>query len=118
VGRERMHRNCSSRRHSTFGRTDRRLQLYSCVSSQFLVLYFWAQNGRKTLVQKAQIEGCLVSKGSRINRNFAVSWSGPMGIEPTSHALQAIEYTGFPSLVRVQLRPTSGNLKRPPSPVL
>jgi hypothetical protein len=41
-----------------------------------------------------------------------------MGIEPTSHALQAIEYTGFPSLVRVQLRPTSGNLKRPPSPVL
>src|SRR5438067_6297673 len=41
-----------------------------------------------------------------------------MGIEPTSHALQAIEYTGFPSLVRVQLRPTSGNLNRPPSPVL
>ena len=27
-----------------------------------------------------------------------------MGIEPTSHALQAIEYTGFSSLVRVQLQ--------------
>jgi hypothetical protein len=36
-----------------------------------------------------------------------------MGIEPTSHALQAIEYTGFPSLVRVQLRPTSGRCSRP-----
>jgi len=35
-----------------------------------------------------------------------------MGIEPTSHALQAIEYTGFPSLVRVQLRPRSPRLER------
>jgi hypothetical protein len=41
-----------------------------------------------------------------------------MGIEPTSEAPQAIEYTGFLSLVRVQLRPTSGNLKPPPSPAL
>jgi hypothetical protein len=38
-----------------------------------------------------------------------------MGIEPNAEAPQAIEYTGFPSLVRVQLRPTSGSLKRPPS---
>jgi len=38
-----------------------------------------------------------------------------MGIEPNAEAPQAIEYTGFPSLVRVQLRPTLGNLKRPPS---
>ncbi len=36
-----------------------------------------------------------------------------MGIEPTSDLLQPTEYTGFPSLVRVQLRPTLGNLKRP-----
>jgi hypothetical protein len=36
----------------------------------------WAQNGRKTTVKWAQIEGCRVSKGSRISVNFAESWSG------------------------------------------
>ena len=41
-----------------------------------------------------------------------------MGIEPTFHSLQAVEYARFPSLFRVQLRPTSGNLKRRPAPAL
>jgi hypothetical protein len=36
----------------------------------------WAQNGRKTQAFWAQIKGYQVSKGSRINRNFAVLWSG------------------------------------------
>jgi hypothetical protein len=36
----------------------------------------WAQNGRKTTFKWAQIEGQRVSKGSRINRNFAKVWSG------------------------------------------
>ena len=36
----------------------------------------WAQNGRKTGPLGAQNGVWLVSKGSRINRNFAESWSG------------------------------------------
>jgi hypothetical protein len=40
------------------------------------VLRFWAQNGRKTPPIWAQIGGWLVSKGSRINMNFAGLWSG------------------------------------------
>jgi hypothetical protein len=36
----------------------------------------WAQNGRKTPAFWAQIKGWLVSKGSRINVNFADFWSG------------------------------------------
>jgi|SRR5215469_16719621 len=42
----------------------------------FKDLSFRAQNGRKTPAFRAQIEGCLVSKGSRINVNFADFWSG------------------------------------------
>jgi len=34
----------------------------------------WAQNGRKTPPVWAQIEGWLVSNGSRINVNFADIW--------------------------------------------
>ena len=40
------------------------------------LLKTWAQNGRETSAFRAQIEGCEVSKGSRINRNFAELWSG------------------------------------------
>jgi len=59
-----------------FCSTGRVLQFWSCGSSQFLVLYFlgakWAQTGPLG----AQIGVWLVSKGSRINRDFAESWSG------------------------------------------
>jgi len=41
------------------------------------VLYFWAQNGRKTGPLEAQNGVWLVSKGSRINRNFAVRSDSP-----------------------------------------
>src|ERR1700683_3012969 len=37
---------------------------------------FWAQLGRKTRLQRAQIERCRVSKDSRINGDFAKCWSG------------------------------------------
>jgi hypothetical protein len=46
------------------------------VPPNFLVLYFWVQSGRKTGPLEVQNGVWLVSKGSRINRNFAESWSG------------------------------------------
>jgi hypothetical protein len=45
--------------------------------------------------------------GDRITGESAHAW-GATGIEPTSHARQAIEYTGFPSLVRSCCLATSG----------
>jgi hypothetical protein len=49
------------------------------VPPNFLVLYFWVQNGRKTGPPRAQNGVWLVSKGSRM----------AMGIEPTAEACEA-----------------------------
>jgi hypothetical protein len=42
----------------------------------------WAQNGRKTRVKWAQIEGREVSKGNRINGNFAEGWGERWDLNP------------------------------------
>jgi len=57
--------------------------------------YTWAQNGRKTMVKWAQIERWLVSKGSRINRNFAELWSGRWESNPTPIAWKLLNKLRF-----------------------
>jgi hypothetical protein len=52
------------------------LPLFSACFPPVLRRRTWAQNGRKTLAFWAQIGGWPVSKGSRINVNFADLWSG------------------------------------------
>src|ERR1700745_3380875 len=81
-------------------------QTASTLVTWFLTIpcaVFWAQNGRKTGPLGAQNGLWLVSKGSRINRNFAESWSGRWESNPrpklgSHHAHAVMRSFGAPSV--------------------
>ena len=71
-------------------RGDASIAGFRCSRLFMLPMETWEQNGSKTPVKCAPIDGRWVSKGSRINGNFAEIWSGRWESNPTPNAAKSL----------------------------